>query len=403
MSKKKTHEDFVQKLYTKYNNKYSVLDKYIDTKTKIRFVCNICGTIFERTPNAILSKNCHCAICDSKKVTNNVIIGVNDLWTTRPDIATMLKNPEDGYKYREKSNKKCDFVCTFCKSILSKTVAEVSYRGLSCNFCGDNYSYPNRFMCNILNELDVDFKPEFTIKPYKYRYDFMFKKNDKKYLIEMDGAYGHGERDTKTRTVDEQIEIDQIKNKIALENDYILIRIDCKYIGDIDKFSYVSNSILRSELSALFAISDDILSRANELSHRSVVSQFAELWNSGITDYDYYYKRFHCNRHFVRDKLVLCSQLGLIKESEQEIYRITKINAGTKISVTKGQPIMCNETGEVYHSIEQVKRKTGINVSNYFRSNRNDKYAGQLSDGTKLTWTKLSKEQYNEIIKSRAS
>lgn len=399
-----THEDFVQKVYDIYGDKYEVVSTYTRSCDPVSLKCKECKTVFSRIANNVTSrKTVCCPVCDSKKVSNIIIKGVNDLWTTRPDIAKLLKNPEDGYNIRETSGREYDFKCPDCGRTLNKIVRNVSTYGLSCNFCGDHYSYPNRFMYNILNELDVNFEPEFTIKPYKYRYDFMFRKDGNKYLIEMDGAYGHGERDTKSRTVDEQIEIDQNKNRIALENGYILIRIDCKYIGDIDKFFYVSNNILKSELSTLFDISDDVLNRANELSHKSVVSQFAEIWNGGITDYDYYYKKFRCDRHFIRDKLVLCSQLGLIKENEQEIYRITKINAGVKTSVTKGQPVMCNETGEVYHSIAHAQKETGFFIGNYFNKNRKDEYAGLLPDGTKLTWTKISKEQYNEIINLRAS
>ena len=201
------------------------------------------------------------------------------------------------------------------------------------------------------------------------------------------------------KTLEQEQANDRYKKHLAKKNGIkIYYTIDMRY----SELEYMKQNIIKT-LSHLFDLSEIDWGLTWEESQNSLVIKAWELWNSGITDYDYYYKRFHCNRHFVRDKLVLCSQLCLIKESEQEIYRITKINAGTKISVTKGQPIMCNETGEVYHSIEQVKRKTGINVSNYFRSNRNDKYAGQLSDGTKLTWTKLSKEQYNDIINSRAS
>ena len=92
------------------------------------------------------------------------------------------KNTDDGYNVKEKSNKKLPFICPHCKNELYKTVSFVSRSGLSCNYCGDTYSYPNRFMTNLLNILNVDFVNEFMIEPYKYKYDFMFVHNSKKYF-----------------------------------------------------------------------------------------------------------------------------------------------------------------------------------------------------------------------------
>ena len=46
--------------------------------------------------------------------------GYNDLWTTNPDIAQYLKNPEDGYSVMMNSDKKLDFVCPDCGNIVHK-------------------------------------------------------------------------------------------------------------------------------------------------------------------------------------------------------------------------------------------------------------------------------------------
>ena len=71
----KTHEEFVKEVYDLVGDEYTVLDTYIHGTIKIRFVHNICGSIFEMTPNAFLSGR-RCPNCRSSKgehVINNFL------------------------------------------------------------------------------------------------------------------------------------------------------------------------------------------------------------------------------------------------------------------------------------------------------------------------------------------
>ena len=54
-------------------------------------------------------KNCNDSLgkCFAKK-------GINDLWTTCPEVAQLLLNPEDGYKLTKSSGKHVDFKCPNC-------------------------------------------------------------------------------------------------------------------------------------------------------------------------------------------------------------------------------------------------------------------------------------------------
>lgn len=63
-----THEQFMLKVFEKYQNKYDILDKYVDSQSKIRIKCPIHG-IFSKTPNRFLF-TLGCAKCtmDSKKI-----------------------------------------------------------------------------------------------------------------------------------------------------------------------------------------------------------------------------------------------------------------------------------------------------------------------------------------------
>ena len=144
-----------------------------------------------------------------------VVIGINDMWTTNPELASLLANPEDGYKYTKCSTKKLNWKCPDCDEIIYNISIKQVYsnKKLSCPKCSDGISYPNKFMYHILKSLGENFKNEYSpdwIKPK--RYDFALFKENKKYIIEMDGGLGHGNKNTMNTTKERQIEIDNDKD-----------------------------------------------------------------------------------------------------------------------------------------------------------------------------------------------
>ena len=89
--------------------------------------CNECGAISHKSENHI--NHYGCGVCGCKLVYR----GVNDIWTTQPQLGELLLNKEDGYKYSNKSNLKLDFVCQDCGCILNRQICDVAIR--SCLFC----------------------------------------------------------------------------------------------------------------------------------------------------------------------------------------------------------------------------------------------------------------------------
>ena len=218
MSKKLTQEEFVQKVNEKYNSKYEVVGEYINAKTPIKIKHKSCGIVFERTPNSITSKgkNVFCPVCDGYSGLRP-LVGINDLWTTHPDIAKMLKNPEDGYRCSRGYSEKMEFVCKYCGETVLESVSQVvKYNRVSCKFCANGFGYPNRFMANLLKKLNVEFETEYIIKPYPYRFDFYFSVNNQYYVVEMDGGIGHGNKTYDGKKDVAGAETDKIKDDICL-------------------------------------------------------------------------------------------------------------------------------------------------------------------------------------------
>ena len=122
---------------------YSPLEEYKGSNVKIKWRCHINENhIFDMKPSHI--KDGHgCPFCSH----NKVFVGETDMWSTNQELASMLLNPEDGYKYFENSHQKVDWVCPCCGSVIkNKIIRDVNKRGLSCNNCSDNISYSEKFM-----------------------------------------------------------------------------------------------------------------------------------------------------------------------------------------------------------------------------------------------------------------
>lgn len=316
---KLTQDEYVKKFDDLYEGRFSVVGEYISARKPINIRCNQCGNIFIRTRAANVTSgynNLTCPFCDCKKVSNITIRGVDDLWTTDPDVASLLFNPEEGYKHGRGSGKIALFRCPHCENTLSKQINVVVKSGLSCNYCGDGFSYPNKFMMGLLDEVGIDFVPEFHFTDTLYRYDFQFDYNSIKYLVELDGAYGHGCRDTKSLTVEQQNYIDLEKNRLADINGYKIVRIDCKYHNSNPeyRFKYVLSSIRNSEISFLLdQISDDAIQKINNHANDySKFLDFIEVWNNEERSYGYLMNKLHITKHTVLDYAKRAIRLGLI-------------------------------------------------------------------------------------------
>lgn len=197
------------------------------------------GSIYEYD----LINGVKCSCCDGK----SVVKGVNDIATTNPEILKYLENIEDGFKYSKGSGRFVNFKCPDCGDIKSMRVVDLCKNGFSCNKCGDNISYPNKLMYNILQQLNIEFQSEYSpewIKPK--RFDFYIP--SKNLIIEMDGYFHTNIHQLGKRTLEQHIEDDVIKDTECENHGIKIIRIDCDYNKKRYRLKYIKNSILNSEL-----------------------------------------------------------------------------------------------------------------------------------------------------------
>lgn len=237
------------------------------------YKCLIDGYIGE-CPEIQMNETKECPVCSFR----TVMIGVNDIATLKPEIVRLLKNKEDAYKYTAHTNKKLDFCCDICGAPFSASPSQFPTY-LPCG-CYSSNSYPNRFICELFNQLNIDYISELRRCHFSwcqnYRYDLYFEIDNKKYIVEMDG-YHH--KDSK------QMMIDKEKDKIAFENDVEVIRIDCDYITEKKRFSYIQRNVVNSKLS-------DILNLKNvdwnEINTKILTTNITkDVWALRNTGYSY--------------------------------------------------------------------------------------------------------------------
>lgn len=222
-----------------------------------------------------------CPVCNNKVIMR----GVNDMWTTNPELASLLADPNDGYKYARCSQKSVDWKCPNCHSLVKNKKIDVVARNnhVPCPFCGDGFSYPEKVMSNILTFLKVEYIQHYRIgeqtflfdnKQYRPEYDFYFELDNNKYIIEMDGDFHNKVHSNSKLSINQIKEIDNKKDILAKENNITMIRIDCRK----SDYDYIFNSIKNSILSDLFDLSKINKAEINKKAYSSNIVDACHLY-----------------------------------------------------------------------------------------------------------------------------
>lgn len=338
MPKRKTNLEFLQELKDK-NIPYTPLEDYIDSGTKIKWLCKH-GHIFNSSPEYILSGK-GCPYCSGRLP----IIGETDLWTTHSDIAKMLKNPDDGYVVSYGSSKILEWVCPKCNSVKKMSVTEVVHHGLACKVCSDGISYAEKFMISLLNQLNIDFIHDRYL-PWsdKKRYDFYISSLNM--IIETHGKQHYIEDKFSNfggRSLKEEQANDKYKKELALNNGIkYYVQLDCRN----SNCEYIKNSILNSILFDVLDLSFIDWDSCEIYASNSLAIKVAELWNLGY-DTNGICHNLGMGQTFVLKHLNNMTKLGLCNFNPKEVH--------IKANVEKlGKKVICVETGKIYPSIGSV-------------------------------------------------
>lgn len=219
-----------------------------------KYVCKVCGYKGWSTEyNLYKGQNCSC--CENI----SILEGYNDIPTTAPWMVKYFQGGYDEAKlYTKTSNQKIYPICPDCGRVKKKKMVIYNlfyYKSIACS-CSDGYSYPNRFMHLMLEQLKVKYKAEKSFKWCKFsikkinktgRYDFYFKLNNKEYIIEMDGGFHKKDNEISGQSKEESQLIDYEKDRLAKEHGIEVIRINCNYGQLENRFEHIKQNILKNE------------------------------------------------------------------------------------------------------------------------------------------------------------
>ena len=343
--------------------------------------CLNCGYEFTIGEDIICDglQTSYCKACgEHSKIA---VKGYNDLWTTNPEIAQLLLNPNDGYNHLKSSNDRTDWVCPNCNFIITnKTFAQVYYRGLACKRCGDGISYPEKVMRAVLEQSGLVFEMHKVFKwSNSKEYDFYLP--DYSIIIETHGSQ-HYEKSFErmgAMTLKEVQLNDEYKKDLALNNDikkYIVI--DCRE----SDFNYIYKNIEVSELNKIidFNIVDKDVVIKNSITNYLIES--CQMWNSGIKDVNLIASKMKLSSYTIASYLKRCDKMGLCDYTK---FMKKKMSQNVKPAPTK--PVRCKTTNEIFNSMTDACNKYNIQVGAIRKSCLHPQYsAGKSTDGAKLYW-----------------
>ena len=232
----------------KYNNRY------------YKYRCNKDGNEDWISERHLIADKVGCNVCSNIKLMK----GVNDIPTTTPWMVKYFQGGiEEASNYMKGTLQKIYPICPYCGKISGqRTIISNIYKTktIRCE-CGDKMTLPNKFIRFLMIELkeiydikniSFEYSPEW-ISPK--RYDCYFELNNNRYIIEMDGGFGHGHKlvHYKEKYTKETLkEIDEFKDECAKKEGIEVIRIDCNYRHN-DPFIYIKDNIVGNKiLSSIF-------------------------------------------------------------------------------------------------------------------------------------------------------
>lgn len=387
-------DEYKTKLFNKYGNEFELVGKYTVGNEKSLFLHNIENAnshTFYSTPNALLHSG-GCGVCNGLQVC----VGYNDIHTTNPKLGLLLLNYNDGYNYTKCSGRFVNWKCPDCGNIIHKKISEVSNRGLICSNCSDGLSYPNKFIYNLLNQvkesldsLQREYSPkwcEFIIDDIiKHgRYDVYFEINNKKYVIEMDGGLGHGNRSFGDEDQNTNMIIDKQKDALAIKHDIVPIRINSNY-ESMDRFEFLKNNIIDSTLKEIIDFNLVDFNKADLESQNSLFKICYTLWNN-----DYSINK-------------ICDELDLSDVTIRKyLNRADKMGLCDYVNKRRiDNSIICVTTNKVFLSATEAAKYYNITLSNIIKCCKGiGNYCGWFNN-EKLKWMYYS--EYLNIKKNELS
>ena len=331
-------EEYIRKLHNVMPH-VDILEPYQGQNIEILHVCHICGSTFVSKPNNVLRKG-YCTVCSGGRI-GSAPEYKNSIWASEyRDFFSTYMTEEQMKNTFPKSGKKIEVLCPDCHKIKKISPINLITKGLSCQ-CGDNQSFANKFVYNVLCQLGLNVKTEYSPSwANKKRYDIFLE--DYNLVVENHGKQHYEESTMTARSLEEERENDRLKELLATQNgvaNYVVL--DCRE----SHMAHIKRSILNSQLPILlrFSETDVDWTKATAYASKSLVKQAAELYTLGYKMKDIA-KELCVTKGTVTNWLKRANEAGFCNYAPQK------------------QPVgvYCINLNKWFSSLEKAYRETGV-------------------------------------------
>lgn len=269
------------------------------------------------------------------------------------DMYWSNKNTIDAFEISCGINTKIWLICQNCGNDKKIRFSDFINYGFGCPKCSDGISYPNKIAYNLLEQLNIEFIPEYSPNWIdKMRYDFYFEKNNFKYILEMDGGWHKKDNKLSGQTKEQSQAIDDYKDQLARSKNIEVIRIDCEK----SELEYIKTNLFNSLLSKLFNLSKVDWIKCNEYACKSLVKTTCNIWNIGDITIQEISKMLKVSGHTIRNYLKQGTKLGWCYYNPEEELKKSFKNLSKKV--------YCFELDRIFNSTMDIQRELGIFNSN---------------------------------------
>lgn len=239
-----------------------------------KYKCNQCGWkegwIEE---GSLVSQVCGCSCCYGR----TAVLGINTIWDTDRWMVDVGISEEDAKKYTSGSHQYINVKCPNCGREKEMQIDSIRRRKSICCICSDGISYPEKFMAETLNQLNINYICQLSKKDFdwcdKYKYDFYLP--DYNMIIETHGEQHY--KDCKWTKVKDVVRNDTYKKQLAEKNilkcKYTVV--DCRY----SELDWIKKNILKSRLKDMFDLSNINWLLCQEFALSNLVKEVCDYWN----------------------------------------------------------------------------------------------------------------------------
>lgn len=307
-------KEYIRKLHDVMPD-VDILEPYKGTNIAILHLCHTCGSTFIEKPQNVLHQG-HCTVCSGGRI-GSAPEYKNSIWASEyRDFFAMYLTEEQMKTTFPKSGKKIDALCPDCHKFKKISPINLLTKGLSCQ-CGDTISFANKFVYNVLCQIGLKVKPEYSPSwANKKRYDIFLK--DYNLIIENHGKQHYEESTMTTRSLEEEQYNDKVKELMAIKNGIVnYVVLDCRE----SNMAHIKRSILNSQLPVLlgFSEADVDWTKATAYASKSLVKQAAELYILGYAISNIA-KELRVTRNTVTNWLKKANDAGFCEYTRQNKY-----------------------------------------------------------------------------------